>query len=93
MKSSSSKVLVFGFIVLIILLGIAFYAGALTKHFITLDQIEEGTERFSLDSTNEENVTNGINPAQPNIDVSYAKTNGLPMVEIILIVAFQNSNK
>lgn len=73
MKSSSSKVLVFGFIVLIILIGIAFYAGALTKHFITLDEVEEGTDRFSLDSINEENVTNGINPAQPNIEVSYAK--------------------
>ncbi len=73
MKISASKLLVFGFIVLIILVAFAFYAGALTKHIINYDRTDEETGRFTISTTNEESEDDTVSPGQPKINVSYAK--------------------
>lgn len=76
MKISSSKLIVFGFIVILVLIGFAFYAGALTKHIINYDRTDEKPERFTIEEESEpepELELIGKSPGQSDIAVSYAK--------------------
>lgn len=74
MKFSFSKVLLFSFIGLIVIAGLAFYAGVLTKK--SLEDIESADNKgsFSFETTTKElTESNGKDPSQPHIEVEFAK--------------------
>lgn len=74
MKFSFTKVLLFSFVGIIVIVGLAFYAGVLTKQSLDGGKTEADSKRFSID-TNSEAVTEpeGKSPGQPDIKVDYAK--------------------
>lgn len=72
MKIEGSKLVIFGFFTILFIVGIAFYAGVLTKNIITGDQAKTEKTRFTVIS-NEAPIQEGKNPSQPDIKVEYAK--------------------
>ena len=77
MKFSFTKVLLFSFVGIIIIVGLAFYAGVLTKQSLDEGKTEEKSNGFVIDTTTEE-VTEqkGKSPSQPDIKVDFASENG-----------------
>lgn len=81
MKFSFSRVLLFSFVGIIVIVGLAFYAGVITKQSLDDGKTDDGSNRFVIDSNTEEVAENkGKSPSQPDIKVDYAKeewgTNG-----------------
>ncbi len=74
MKFSFTKVLLFSFVGIIVIAGLAFYAGVLVKQSLDDGKTEDENKGFVIDTTNEEvSEIVGKSPSQPDIKVDFAK--------------------
>jgi len=74
MKLSLSKVVLFGFLGIIVIVGLAFYAGVLVKKSLDDGDAKEGGNRLIVSSTTEDSgKSSGKSPSQPQIKVDYTK--------------------
>jgi len=71
MKFSISKVVLFSFLGLIVIVGLAFYAGVLSKKMLEDGKSEGETNHFTISSAKDEEK--GKSPIQTQIKVDYAK--------------------